>query len=183
MKLCHTLILSALLMSGAASAGADAKLKLPEFDALADKASETVSIALDSALLGIAARFLDGTDPEDAAVKELIGGLKGIYVKSFTFDKDFAYPQADVGRLLKQLSGPGWQQLVEVNSRKEGSNVHIYISLDGTKANGLAIIASEPREFTIVNIVGSIDLQKLHRLEGQFGIPKLHLQDKKESAK
>jgi hypothetical protein len=27
----------------------------------------------------------------------------------------------------------------------------------------------------VVNIVGSIDLQKLHQLEGHFGIPKLQL--------
>jgi hypothetical protein len=56
--------------------------------------------------------------------------------------------------------------------------------MDANKANGLAIISSEPREFTIVNIVGSIDLQKLHRLEGQLGIPKLQLEEKaKGSAK
>jgi hypothetical protein len=35
------------------------------------------------------------------------------------------------------------------------------------------VIASEPREFTIVNIVGSIDLDKISQLEGQFGIPKM----------
>jgi hypothetical protein len=40
------------------------------------------------------------------------------------------------------------------------------------QAIGLALIASEPRQFTLVNIVGAIDLDKLHRLEGQFGVPK-----------
>ena len=38
---------------------------------------------------------------------------------------------------------------------------------------GLAVIASEPREFTIVNIIGSIDIDKIAKLEGQFGIPKV----------
>jgi hypothetical protein len=47
------------------------------------------------------------------------------------------------------------------------------------QAIGLALIASEPREFTIVNIVGSIDLAKLHKLEGQFGVPKLELEPQK----
>jgi hypothetical protein len=84
----------------------------------------------------------------------------------------------------KQLTAPGWQRLVEVRSAKEQTNVDIYILMDANKANGLAIISSEPREFTIVNIVGSIDLQKLHRLEGQLGIPKLQLEEKaKGSAK
>ena len=55
----------------------------------------------------------------------------------------------------------------------------IYVSIEQGRANGLAIISSEPRQFTIVNIVGSIDLQKLHRLEGKFGIPKLQLEQNK----
>jgi hypothetical protein len=124
----------------------------------------------------MAAGFLDASKPEDTAAKEIIGGLKGIYVRSYRFDAAFAYPRAELDTMLKQLATPGWKQLVQVRSRKEQSNVDIYISTSGDKPNGLAIIASEPREFTIVNIVGSIDMQKLHGLEGQFGIPKLGLE-------
>jgi hypothetical protein len=161
------------------AAAPDVQLKMPNFDSLAAKASDSVSITLDSALLGIAAGFLDSSKPEDAAAKELIGGLKGIYVRSYTFDKDFAFPTADVDLVRRQLSPPLWQRLVAVRSHKEQSNVDIYMSVDQGKANGLVIIASEPHEFTVVNIVGSIDLQKLHKLEGKFGIPKLQLDDKK----
>jgi hypothetical protein len=182
MKFVPTLLLAALF-AATASAAPEAQLKLPDFDGLAAKASEAVTITLDSALLGIAAGFLDANKPEDAAAKELISGLKGIYVRSYTFDTDFAYPKDDVDKVRKQLSAPGWQRLVEVRSRKEQADVDIYISMNQNKANGLAIIASQPREFTIVNIVGSIDLQKLHQLEGQFGIPKLQLEEKKERAK
>jgi len=190
MKLLHACpaLTAAVLLFVAATvsveASADeAQLKLPNFAALADKASESVSITLDPALLGMAARFLDPAKPEDAAAKAAIVGLKGIYVRSFTFDTDFAYPRADVEAVRKQLAAPGWQQLVQVRSRKQQSNVDIYILVDGKQAKGLAIIASEPREFTIVNIVGSIDMQKLHELEGQFGIPRLELEEKQEKAK
>jgi hypothetical protein len=171
--------LLAALVATAVAATSDAQLKLPNFDSLADKASDSVSITLDSALLGLAANFLDSSKPEDAAAKELIGGLKGIYVKSYTFDKDFAYPTSDVEMVRKQLTAPTWQRLVGVRSHKEQANVDIFVSINQGRANGLAIIASEPREFTIVNIVGSIDLQKLHQLEGKFGIPKLQLEEKK----
>ena len=106
-------------------------------------------------------------------------GIKGIYVRSYKFDADFAYPKTDVDMVRKQLSAPGWQRLVEVRSRKEQQNVDIDILVEQEKANGLAIIASQPREFTIVNIVGSIDMRKLHQIEGQFGIPKLELEEKK----
>ena len=158
---------------------ADAQLVMPSFQGLEKSAAQVVNITLDAALISLAARFLDDSKPDDAAAKQLISGLKGIYVKSYSFDADFAYPQADVEGMRKQLSAPGWQRLVQVRSRKESTAVDVYLSVEGNKANGLAIIASEPREFTIVNIVGAVDLQKLHDLEGRFGIPKLELENKK----
>lgn len=180
MKL-HVSIIAALsLLAATASAAApEPKLLLPEFDGLADKAAESVTITLDSTLLRMAARFLDPNNPEDAAAREVLTGLQGIYVKSYTFDRDFVYPKADVERVRKQLSSPGWSRLVEVRSKKEQANVDIYMNVSGNRALGLAIIASEPREFTIVNIVGSVDLDKLHQLEGKFGVPDLELEKKK----
>jgi hypothetical protein len=173
-KVSSALILGVLAAS-AALAAADGQLQLPNFDGLAEKATQSVDITLDSNLLGLAARFLDPSDPADAQVRSLIGGIKGIYVRSYTFDKDFAYPSADVDLMRKQLTAPGWQRLVQVQSRKEQTHVDIYISTHAGKADGLAIIASEPRKFTIVNIVGAIDLEKLRLLEGHLGVPKLTL--------
>jgi hypothetical protein len=172
------LVFGGVLALFASASAADGQLKLPDFEGLADKASEVVTISLDPALLGLAARFLDPAKPGDAAVREAITGIKGIYVRSYKFDEDFAYPQADVERVRRQLVAPGWQRLVEVRSRKAQQNVDIYILVEQERAKGLAIIASERREFTIVNIVGSVDMRKLHELEGQFGIPKLELEQK-----
>src|SRR5688572_19487273 len=151
------LVLCGVLSLCARAFAADGQLKLPEFAGLADKAAESVIITLDPSLLRLATRFLDPADPEDSAAREAIAGIKGIYVRSYKFDNDFVYPKADVDMVRKQLGAPGWQRLVEVRSRKEQHNVAIYILLDQDRANGLAIIASEPREFTIGNIVGSID--------------------------
>ena len=58
----------------------------------------------------------------------------------------------------------------------------MFVLIDGEKAQGLAIIASEPREFTIVNIVGNIDLEQLHDLEGNFGVPDLEIDTGKKPA-
>ena len=178
----HTCLLCLLLVSARAVAAPPGQLQLPNFDSLTDKATQSVNITLDPSLLGLAAGFLDSSKPEDAATKEVIAGLRGIYVRSYKFDHDFAYPTADVDKVRKQLSMPGWQQLVQVRS-KEQADLDIYISIeqgsvDRGRANGLAIISSQPREFTIVNIVGSIDLQKLHQLEGKLGVPKLPTGDK-----
>ncbi len=164
-----------LLAPGLSPAAANPKLIMPSFAGLAQKASETVTITLDPAMLGMAARFLDSNDPQDAATKDVIKGLQGIYVRSYTFDHDSAYNQADIDSIRSQLSAPGWSRLVETRSRKTHADVDIYIMVDHDQAVGLALIASEPRQFTIVNIVGSIDLDKLHKLEGQFGVPKLDI--------
>jgi len=168
-------LLIALLAPALAWASPNPKLVIPEFSGLAQKATDSVSITLDPALLTMASRFLDASDPQDAATQEVIKGLRGIYVRSFTFDKDAAYSQADIDSVRAQLSAPGWNRLVQTHSRKTRADVDIYIMVDNNQAVGLALIASEPRQFTIVNIVGAIDLDKLHKLEGQFGVPKLDI--------
>jgi len=175
MRSCSLRIFLALLAPTLAWAAPNPRLALPEFAALAQKATESVTITLDAALLAIAGRFLDGNDPQDAAAKEVLKGLQGIYVRSYTFDKDSAYQQADIDAVRNQLSAPGWSRLVETRSRKSQANIDIYIMVTNDQATGLALIASEPRQFTIVNIVGAIDLDKLHKLEGQFGVPKLDI--------
>jgi len=175
MRNCSLRLFFALLAPALAWAAPNPRLVLPEFSALAQKATESVTITLDAALLAMAGRFLNGSDPQDAAAKEVLKGLQGIYVRSYTFDKDAAYRQTDIDEVRHQLSAPGWNRLVETRSRKSQANVDIYIMVANNQATGLALIASEPRQFTIVNIVGAIDLDKLHKLEGQFGVPKLDI--------
>ena len=82
----------------------------------------------------------------------------------------------------RQLNAPGWSRIVEARSKKDSTNVDVFVLIDGEKAQGLAIIASEAREFTIVNIVGNIDLEQLHDLEGNFGVPNLEIETGKKPA-
>ena len=172
--------LAAVLLAGPSFAQTKGRLNLPEFAALADKASETVTVTLDSNLLGIAARFLSNEDPEQAKAKKLVSSLSGVYVQHFTFETDYAYPKGDIDRVRKQLDAPGWSRIVEARSKKENTNVDVFLLLDRDKVQGLAVIASEPREFTIVNIVGNIDLEQLHSLEGKFSIPNLGIETTKK---
>ena len=48
----------------------------------------------------------------------------------------------------------------------------IFVSMDGQRINGLALIAAEPRELTIINLVGNMDIKDVAKLGGQMGIPK-----------
>jgi hypothetical protein len=171
----------ALLVASPVFAQSKGLLQLPEFTALSDKASETVNVTLGPDLLGFAKKFLNADDPEQAAAKKIVDGLTGVYVRHYEFDSDFAYPVADIDRVRRQLAAPGWSRMVEAKSRKENTNVEVYMLIDNGRAAGLAIIANEPREFTIVNIVGSIDLEQLHDLTS-LGVPDLGIQSGKKLA-
>jgi len=92
----------------------------------------------------------------------------------FEFDADNMYSESDIDDVRHQLSSPGWNALAQIRQRRSGKeDVDVFVSMDRDKVNGVAIIASGPRRFTIVNIVGSIDPAKLAKLEDRFGLPSL----------
>jgi hypothetical protein len=169
-------LISLSVLCGIIANAQQARLKIDHLDKLSEKASETVEVALDERLLQLAAKFLNSNNPEEARVKELVAGLKGVYVRVFEFDKPGEYAMSDVDAVRSQLLSPGWSKIVGVRSKRAGNNVDVHIKNQGDTILGLAIIAAEPKELTIVNIVGPIDLEKLSQLEGQFGIPKFELE-------
>ena len=142
-----------------------------DFPGLAERADEVVDITLDAHMLRLAAKFFSGNDPDERALKDMVSGLTGIYVRSYTFGKAGEYDRALATRVRSQL-GSTWKPFVTVRSKKK-DNVDILADMRGENVVGLVIIASEPREFTVVNITGPIDLERLADLEGQFGIPEM----------
>ena len=165
-----------LLIAGAAAAmGQSAKLQLDQLDVLANRASDTVDVKLDEHLMQTTAKFFSGKDSDDAEIRDLIKNVKGIYVKSFSFEKENEYSAAEIESVMSQLRGGGWSKIIGVTSKKDGDNVEVYLLNIGDQISGLAVVSAEPKEFTIVNVVGPIDLEKLSKLEGTFGVPYLNL--------
>ena len=76
-------------------------------DHLAAKASDAVDVSLSKACFSSAAKFLNGKDPDEAKVKALVSGMDGIYVKSFEFNQDGVWNQADLDQVRNQLKAPG----------------------------------------------------------------------------
>jgi hypothetical protein len=167
-----------LILIGATHAWAQStsRLQLDSLDHLTSKASQTVVINIDERVLKLGAPFLKSTDPNEAKIKELLDGIKGIYVKSFMFENEGEFSESDVQPIRSQLNSPDWLKIVEARSRKEGENVDVFIKTDNTKIEGIVVIAFNSKELTVVNIVGSVDMDKLSRMEGQFGIPDLELE-------
>lgn len=136
---------------------------------LEDRAEEVVDVTLDANMLRMAAKFFNGRDHDQRAIGDMVRGLEGIYVRSYEFDDDGQYDRKLIDRVKSQL-GNSWKPLVTVRSKKK-ENVNIWADMRGERVVGLVIVAAEPRELTVVNIVGPIDIERLADLEGEFGIP------------
>jgi hypothetical protein len=149
------------------------EIKLPvNLDKLADKAEESTVVTLDKSMLQLIGKF----DKDDRDTRKLIAGLDGIYVRSFEFATEGDYSPADVEAVRSQIQSPPWSRLVGVRSKRHGDNVDVYFKDAGNgQLGGIVVIAAEPRELTIVNILGTLDLDRLADLGGDFGIPRLEL--------
>ncbi len=176
-KILFVFVMAATLLA-APLFGQSARLQM-NLDHLAKEAIKSVVINMDPQLLDTARQLL-GSGPDEAKVKSLVSGLEGIYVRSFEFDKEGAYSPAEVEALRKQLVAPAWSCLVAVRDKKSGANADVCLRQEAGKMLGLAIIADEPKKLTVVNILGSIPLDHLRDLEGQFGIPRMGLGKKGE---
>ena len=180
-KFLLALACAGLLLPAQSAYAQSARIEISHLEKLADKAEEVVDVTIDGSLLQLAAKFMsDKRDPGEAAAKDFIQHLKGIYVKSFEFEREGEYSLADLEEIRKQLHAPAWQRTVEVRTKRGGENTEVYL-MTGSGAGpdaiqGLAIICAEPKELTVVNIVGPIDLDKLAELDGQMGVPHLGLE-------
>ena len=70
---------------------------------------------------------------------------------------------------------------VRKRGREKEQEVDVYVALDADQAKGFAIVASEPRKFTILNIVGTIDLERVAKLQRHVDLH-VDLDDALESA-
>jgi hypothetical protein len=174
-----TTALLVTLSAVAANAQESSRLQLSSLDHLAAKASQTVDVNIDERLVRLASKVFSDTDAEEREIKKVIAGVKGIYVKVFEFENEGQYTSADLAAIRAQLSSPGWTRLVNVTSKKDG-NLEVYLLMNGDMVSGLAVLASDAKELSIVNIVGPVDLEKLAKLEGQLGIPELGIESGKK---
>lgn len=168
--------LAAASASGQTPDGQGARLRIESLDRLGAKAAESVSVNMDENLLRIVPPVLSDRDAEERGVKELVAKLKGVFVRKFDFDTEGQFTDADLAPLREQLRAPGWSRIVDIRSRREGKTIEVYLKTAGTRVEGLAVISYEPKELAVINIVGEVDLDKLRKLEGQFGVPELDIE-------
>jgi hypothetical protein len=101
--------------------------------------------------------------------------LKGIYIRSYEFDEDGQYSEADLDAIRQQLKPPEWTSIIEVRERRESAQ--IFVKRQNGNYAGLTVLAAEPRELTIIHILGEIRPEDLSRLGGSFGIPEMEFNE------
>jgi hypothetical protein len=154
----------------AACAAQAQRLKLPaSFDTLAAKATEVADVNLDAAMLAKAAGATSAK--ESASVQQgPFDKIKGGFVRSYKFAREGEYDQADVEAVRSQLRGSGWACIVNVRDNRKGESAQVCFHASDGKPDGLAVVAAEPKQLTIVNIVGTGDLAQLDAVEKEFHV-------------
>src|SRR5215471_20010994 len=172
LRLISTALLAAVCVATPAYAQ-NARLQIDHLDRLFPKAVETIDVRVDGSLLLMASKFLRSDKADEAAVKEIVQALKGVYVKGVEFDKEGEYSDADVESIRQQLSAPGWERIVGVRSKRDGQNVEVFLMINNDAViEGIGVLISDPKQVMVVNVVGPLDPEKINNLRGQFGIPK-----------
>lgn len=172
LKFISAALLAAVCVAAPAYAQ-NARLQIDHLDRLFPKAVETIDVRVDGSLLQMASKFLRSDKADEAAVREIVQALKGVYVKGVEFDKDGEYSETDVEAIRQQLAAPGWDRIVGVRSKRDGENVEVFLMINNDAViEGIGVLISEPKQIMVVNVVGPLDPEKINNLRGQFGIPK-----------
>ncbi|MGH9487499.1 MAG: DUF4252 domain-containing protein [Terriglobales bacterium] len=165
-------VLLAAALVGALAAQQPGRIQLT-FPGLAQRAAETSSVTLDGPMLQVGIRMLAAKE-SDAQARQVLSRLKGVYVKSFSFDGRGDYSSQDLEPIRRQLHAPGWEHIMSVHSRRDGRTVNIYLMATAQGVAGMVIIAAYRRALQVVNLVGPIDPAALSQIGGHFGIPRVN---------
>jgi len=137
---------------------------------LAARASNVTEVTLGKNMLAFAAKFLDGKDKDDQATKRLIEGLDGIYVREYEFDKEGQFSMEEIDKLRQFFETSEWSPIVRERERKSGESTDVMVKLVNGESHGMFILTVEPKELTIVLILGPIRMDELSDLKGLSGL-------------
>jgi len=140
-------------------------LSLPIEKELAARASEATEITLDKKMLSLASRVMDGNDTYDDATRKLIENLDGIYIRNYEFDKEGLFTTEQVEQLRKYFETGEWSSLVRNRDRKTGESSDIMVKLVNGESHGLFILNVEPKEISIVLVLGPIQMSDLKKVK------------------
>jgi len=137
---------------------------------LSAKASNVTEVTLGKNMLAFAAKFLDAKDKDNAATRHLIEGLDGIYVRDYEFDKEGQYSMDDIQRLRSYFETSEWSPIVRELDKKSGESTDVMVKMVNGESHGMFILDVEPKELSIVLILGPVKMDDLSKLGGIGGL-------------
>ncbi len=165
-------VLGVGLAAFAVSAAAQSGLPLPSpvEKELAARASNVTEVTLGKNMLAFAAKFMNGKDKDEAATQHLIEGLDGIYVRDYEFDKEGQYSMEDIQKLRSYFETSDWSSIVRSREKKSGESTDVMMKMVNGEPHGLFVLDAEPKELSIVLILGPVKMEDLHKLSGIGGL-------------
>ncbi|MDR3751659.1 MAG: DUF4252 domain-containing protein [Terracidiphilus sp.] len=161
---------AALLEAPALAQTSPLPLPPPVEKELAAHASNVTEVTLGKNMLGFATKVMNGKDRDEAGARRLIEGLDGIYVRSYEFDKEGQYTADEVEQLRKYFETSEWSPMVRERERKSGETTDVMVKLVNGESRGMFILTAEPKELTVVLILGPIRMDQLGELRGLGGL-------------
>ncbi len=173
MRIAAVMVLALAVMGGVARAQ-DKMPPASEIEkGLAARASDVTEVTLSKQMLGFAAQFMDKNDKDDAATKKLIEGLDGIYVREYSFDKDGEVTPEVVEKLRTHYATGEWTPMVHERDTKNHETSDVMMKMVNGEPRGIFVLTAEPKELTIVLILGPIRMEDLGKLQGLNGLGSL----------
>jgi hypothetical protein len=137
---------------------------------LAAKASNVTEVTLNKNMLGFAAKFMNNKGGDDNATRQLIEGLDGIYVRDYEFDKAGDYSMDEIDSLRQYFETSDWTPIVRDREKKSGEMTDVMVKMVNGESHGMFILSAEPKELSIVLILGPIRMDQLGALGGLGGL-------------
>lgn len=153
---------------------------------LAAKASNVTEVTLGKNMLAFAAKFMSGKGQDEEATRRLIEGLDGIYVRDYEFDKEGQYSMDDIQKLRAYFETSDWSPIVRERDKKSGESTDVMMKMVNGETHGMFILDVEPKELSIVLILGPVkmeDLSKLGDIGGLGMLGDIEKESHKEKAK
>jgi hypothetical protein len=176
------LVMAGMLLPAVAQ-NSQLPLPSPVEKELASKASNVTEVTLGKNMLAFAAKFLDGKDQDNSATRHLIEGLDGIYVRDYEFDKEGQYSMDDIQKLRSYFETSDWSPIVRERDKKNGESTDVMMKIVNGETHGMFILDVEPKELSIVLILGPVKMEDLSKLGGIGGLGMLAISRKKRTGK
>lgn len=161
---------AAVLAAPALAQNSPLPLPAPVEKELAAHASNVTEVTLGKNMLAFAAKFMNGDNKNDVATRRLIEGLDGIYVRDYEFEKPGEYSMVDINKLRQYFQTPEWTPIVHERDVKSGESTDVMMKMINGESRGMFVLSAEPKELSIVMILGPIRMDELGQLKGLGGL-------------